>query len=240
VLGLEKEMTIRLMLSLFILLLPSIAFSATPEQQQVYLRQCESLLGQNAEISDATRDFYISRIASWGRNTSNIEGSLNCLRGLTGSSSWSFDPRTAEIVNADIQDYQNRIFARRCEIRILLLEYQEVFDEISAYSNQRMFAFRTQTYDECNSLYKTNRSAALLNPICHDIFAELGVPLERPESLSDERISEARRNTIILEEEASIIERHGLLLADYLALNPEEEYTEAARTPEADWWEDCP
>lgn len=233
-------MTIRLILCSFIFLIPSIAFSATPEQQQVYLQQCESLLRQNTEISDGTRDFYISRITSWGENTSNIEGAIRCLRGLTGSSSWNFDPRTSTILNADIQDYQERVYARRCEIRAQLMETQEVFDEILAYDNQRMITFRRQTYEECNALYENNRSAALLNPICHDIFSDIGVPLDRPASLSDDRISEARRKSRILQEEMSIIERHGILPEDYLPKNAEDEMMQTVNEPEAEWWEDCP
>lgn len=229
-----------LLLFSFIALTPSIVLSVTPEQQQVYVQQREDLLRQDTVISDGTRDFYVSRITSWGESTSDIDSSIRCLRGITGSSIWNFDPRTMTIVAADIQDYQGIVYARRCEIRKQLIETQAVFDAITAYNNQRMVALRVQTHEECNTLYENNRTAALLNPICHGIFLEVGVPLDKPASLSDEKISEAKRRSNLLQEELSIIERHGLLLEDYLAQKTEDEITPMVNEPEAEWWEECP
>lgn len=177
-------------ISVFGLLFPLVAGATTLEQQQVIIRDCERVL-EDAEVGQETREYFISRITSWEEILVQTDDAVACLRAMSQSDDWDYDPRTQGFVSDDLEEYRRQVALRISELREAIADAETVLAANQAYEQQRASAFVLQTIQECIDWYEDDRRAALTNPICYEVFSEIGVPLDPPAGLTVDLVDSA-------------------------------------------------
>lgn len=192
----DNNMKCVLKISVFGLLFPLAAGATTLEQQQVVIRDCERVL-ENAEVGQETRDYFISRITSWEEIFVQTDDAVACLRAMSRSDDWNYDPRTEGFVQGgDVEEYRRQVANRISELREVVADAETVLAANQTYEQQRAAAFLQQTIQECSDWYEDDRRAALTNPICYEVFSEIGVPLDPPTGLTASLVNQARQQKL--------------------------------------------
>lgn len=171
-------------------LFPLSAGATTLEWQQVVIRDCNRALEE--EPSQATKDYFISRITSWEEVLIKPEDAVACLRAMSQSDDWNYDPRTATFVQGgDLEEYQRQAELRASELLNLISNTNSFLAANAEFEWRKAEAFVEQTKQECIDWYEDDRRAALTNLVCNQVFAEIGVPLNPPEGLNTQLVEEA-------------------------------------------------
>lgn len=189
--------------------------AATSEQQQVIINACEHWI-DNPSAEEGTVNYFVSRITGWTEIEVDIDDAVACLRGITGDAAWNYDRRSQSFsVGNDIVRYQEQVSTRISELREQIDAYQRVLTSFTEYEAARADAFIEQTQNECIDWYNSDRRGALTNPVCYEVFSDIGVPLNMPEGLSTEVVAEAQTNLSLVVDELDFILEHQVLPQDY-------------------------
>lgn len=120
------------------------------------------------------------------------------------------------ILEREVQQeaYRTRVNERACELLDVISRNSVIVEAYEAFEAARLAEISNQTVTECRSWYEEDRRGALTNQVCSHVLSEVGMPMDRPEAISNERVLQSLEQVASARSELSIIQTLGVLPED--------------------------